>query len=439
MFNLFSKKTKSESVEIKDEETSTDGENAAEAQENIISLTPQQKQKLEKLKRIQDVVDDFETSITQAKSSSSRSESSLASVHELLRTAEQDIEKNARLSAENEQLRQELQNILARLDTANVELDNKSSMIDSLKARSEETREALQQAHVDLSQNIKRVELLNGQTDDLRSRMNEQSFELASVNERLEKMETENEEMREQLKENAEEISVKSNHIAELEREASEAKRFQDIDTTRREQLSLNLDDMKIKLREMTREKIDIETKLEIAANDLNARTKHFKEQMRAKDDRIYALESKVEALEAHTRVNEQTVEQYQDENRDLLKAISDGDDRLRSVKSQMEQMKTSHNADREKLFASVNRISELELRISSLIDGKEDAIRENAEFSQMIDRLTNENKQLSERVISLNSLEAKYNKLVTSQEKLLDTAEDSKVVNLKSKPKKSA
>jgi len=439
MFNLFSKKTKSEPAEVEADEVSAEAENVNEAQENIITLTPQQKQKLEKLKRIQDVVDDFETSITQAKSSSSRSESSLASVHELLRTAEQDIEKNARLSAENEQLRQELQNILSRLDAANVEIDNKTSMIDSLKARSEETREALQQAHVDLSQNIKRVELLNGQTDDLRSRMNEQSFELASVNERLQKMETENEEMREQLKENAEEISVKSNHIAELEREASEAKRFQDIDNTRREQLSLSLDDIKIKLREMTREKIDVETKLEIAANDLNARTKHFKEQMRAKDDRIYALESKVEALEAQTRVNEQTVEQYQDENRDLLKAISDGDDRLRSVKSQMEQMKTSHNADREKLFASVNRISELELRISSLVDGKEDAIRENAEFSQVIDRLTNENKQLSERVISLNSLEAKYNKLITSQEKLLDSAEDSKVVNLKSKPKKSA
>lgn len=436
LFDIFSSKKQVKEAKTETQPVESNSDDGVEMQRE---LSPEMLAKLDKLKKIQSVVSDFETSISQAKSTSSRSETSLASVHDLLRTAEQDITKNARLVAENEDVREQLQITEERLDEAKADIDNKASMIDSLKARTEETREALQQAHVDLSQNIKRVELLNTQNDDLRSRMNENSFELANVNESVQKLEAENEQMRVVIKENTEEISIKSHEIAENQRELEEARRFLEIENTRREQLTSNLEDIKIKLKETSREKIDIETKLEIATNDLTSRSKHFKEQMRAKDDRIYALESKSEALDAHSRVSEQTVEQFKEENRDLMKALSDEDDRLRSAKLQMDQIKTSHNSDREKLFASVNRISELELRIASLIDSKEQAIGENIEFSQMIDRLTTENRRLSERLISLNSIEAKYNQLMIRQEKLSEEIEESKIVSMKSTRKKSA
>lgn len=436
LFDIFSSKKQVKEAKTETQPVESNSDDVVEMQRE---LSPEMLAKLDKLKKIQSVVSDFETSISQAKSTSSRSETSLASVHDLLRTAEQDITKNARLVAENEDVREQLQITEERLDEAKADIDNKASMIDSLKARTEETREALQQAHVDLSQNIKRVELLNTQNDDLRSRMNENSFELANVNESVQKLEAENEQIRVVIKENTEEISIKSHEIAENQRELEEARRFLEIENTRREQLTSNLEDIKIKLKETSREKIDIETKLEIATNDLTSRSKHFKEQMRAKDDRIYALESKSEALDAHSRVSEQTVEQFKEENRDLMKALSDEDDRLRSAKLQMDQIKTSHNSDREKLFASVNRISELELRIASLIDSKEQAIGENIEFSQMIDRLTTENRRLSERLISLNSIEAKYNQLMIRQEKLSEEIEESKIVSMKSTRKKSA
>ena len=434
-FDIFSNKKQSQTELV--ENVQLDSESKLSV-ESLPELSPEMIAKMEKLKKIQAVVSDFETSINQARTSSHRSESSLASVHDLLRTAEQDITKNARLVEENESIREQLQISNERLEEAKIELDNKASMIESLKARTEETREALQLAHVELSQNIKRIELLNGQNDDLRSRMNENSFELANINESMQKLEAENENMRVVIKENSEEISIKSHELAEHERELEEAKRFLEIENARREQLTSSFEDIKIKLKETSREKIDVETKLEIVTNDLASRSKHFKEQIRAKDDRIYALESKSEALDAHSRVNEQTVVQFKEENRDLMKALSDEDDRLRAAKQQMDQIKTAHNSDREKLFASVNRISELELRISSLIDSKEQAISENVEFSQMIDRLTMENKQLSGRLISLNSIEAKYNKLMIRQEKLLDDNEDLTVVDLKSKRQKS-
>lgn len=436
LFDIFSSKKQKQETVSEAQQVQANVDDAVEVQRE---LSPEMLAKLEKLKKIQSVVSDFETSINQAKSTSSRSESSLASVHDLLRTAEQDITKNARLVSENETIREQLQLTEERLDEAKSDIDDKASMIESLKARTEETREALQQAHVDLSQNIKRIELLNTQNDDLRSRMNENSFELASVNENVQKLEAENEQMRIVIKEHSEDLSLKSHELAENERELEEARRFLEIENTRREQLTANLDDVKGKLKETSREKIDLETKLEIATNDLVSRSRHFKEQMRAKDDRIYALESKSEALDAHSRVSEQTVEQFKEENRDLMKALSDEDDRLRSAKLQMDQIKTAHNSDREKLFASVNRISELELRISSLIDTKEQALGENIEFSQIIDRLTTENRQLSERLISLNSIEAKYNKLMIRQEKLLEENEESKIVAIKSSRKKSA
>ena len=438
IFDIFSTKAKraqpNNSSYLEDEEAVIPDE----LQEHL-DLSPEMQMKLDKLKKIQSVFSEFEHSINEAKSTSSRSESNFASVHDLLRTAEQDITKNARLVGENEELRQQLQEMTSMHEAIQLDIANKSSMVTALKDRTEETREALQQAHVELSQNIKRIEMLNGQNDDLRSRMNENSFELANSNEIIEKLEAETNNMRSVIKENSEEISNKSHIIAEQERELEEARRFMEIENTKREQLTANFEDVKTKLKEVSREKIDIETKFEIATNDLTTRSKHFKEQMRAKDDRIYALESKSEALDAHSRVNEQTVQQFKEENRDLLKALSDEDDRLRSVKQQMDQMKTSHNSDREKLFASVNRISELELRISGLIDSKEQAISENVEFSQVIDRLTSENKQLSGRLISLNSLEAKYNKLRLKQEKILEHSDESKVVNLKSSRKKSA
>lgn len=408
-FDLFASKTQSPNT-TPNEQAVDQGDDSAEFQQE---LSPEMLAKLEKLKKIQSVVTDFETSISQAKTSSSRSESSLASMHDLLRTAEQDIAKNARLVSENETLREQLQEVNKGLVAAQADIYNKTSMNESLKARTEETREALQQAHVELSQNIKRIELLNTQNDDLRSRMNENSFELASVNESAQKLEAENEDMRAVIKDNSEEITTRAHETAEYERELEEARRFLEIENTRREQLTSSVEDARLKLKETSREKIDIETRLEIATNDLGARSKHFKEQLRAKDDRIYALESKSEALDAHSRVNEQTVEQFKDENRDLMKALSDEVDRLRATKRQMDQVKTAHNSDREKLFASVNRITELELRITSLIEGKEQAMSENTEFLQMIDRMTIDNKQQSERLISLNSIEAKYNKLI--------------------------
>lgn len=402
-------------------------------------LSPDILAKMDKLNKIEAVVLDFEASISQTKTSSTRSESSLTSVHDFLHIAKQDITNNARLLSENASLRDELQSTEAKLHEATEDIDNKTSLIDSLKARTAETREALQQAHVELSQNIKRLELLNAQNDDLRSRMNENSFELANANETIEKFKAENEEMREAIKANTEEVSNKSHELAENKRELEEARRFFDIENTKREQLKADLEDIRIKLKEITRDKIDLETKLEVSNNDLQARSKHFKEQMRAKDDRIYALESKSEALDAHSRVNEQTVEQFKQENRELKRVLSDEDERLRSTKLQMDNIKISHNSDREKLFASVNRISELELRISNLIDSKDQAISENIEFSQIIDRLTTENRQLSERLILLNSIEAKYNKLSVRQERLLAENQETKVVDLKSSKKYSA
>ena len=439
LFDLFSKKKpeSTEELEMSEDFDLSDVSSAGSVEPRI---SPEMQEKLDRLKKIQSVVSDFETSISQAKTTSTRSETSLASVHELLKTAEQDINRNALLVDENETLRLQLQMRSKELDATLHELDNKASLVESLKQRSQETREALQQAHVDLSQNLKRIELLNTQSDDLRSRMNEQSFELANLHERHQALEKESEQLRDLAQENSELISQKTHLISEYEREVEEAKRLQEIDNNRREQLTISVEELKGKLRELSREKIDLDTRLELSTNDLNARSKHFKEQMRAKDDRIYALESKTEALEAQSRVNEQTVVQLKEENRDLHKSLVNEDDRQRSLKDQMEQMKTSHNADREKLFASVNRISELEIRMTSLIDDKEQVARENVEFMQMVDRLTSENKQLSERLIALSSIEDKYNKLLLDHDKpVSEEKEDNKVVNLKSGKKKSA
>jgi len=196
------------------------------------------------------------------------------------------------------------------------------------------------------------------------------------------------------LQQSSEEITNAKQLIAEFERERDEWKRVHVVEGDRREQLNIDLKDTRAKLKEALREKIDVETRLELSINDLDTRSKHFKEQIRSKDDRIYALESKTEALEAQSRVTEHSIEQLKAENRELLKTLASDDERQRSLKQQLAEMKTSNNADREKLFGSVHRISELEIRISSLVDDKEQITSENIAFSQVIDRLTHENKQ---------------------------------------------
>ena len=121
LFDIFSsKKQKQEATNVA-QQVQTDVDDTVEVQHE---LSPEMLAKLDKLKKIQSVVSDFEASINQAKSTSSRSESSLASVHDLLRTAEQDITKNARLVSENETIRGQLQLTEERLDETKADIDD---------------------------------------------------------------------------------------------------------------------------------------------------------------------------------------------------------------------------------------------------------------------------------------------------------------------------
>ncbi len=398
-------------------------------------------QRISRIEKIRSSLDEFANTITEAKTSSTLTENRLSSIRELVSNAQQDINHTAKLERINSELSIELDTARSSLNIAVSDLDDEKSRVDALKIRLTETREALQQAHVALSQNVKNIESLNGQVDELRSRLNEQEYELSSFKDVNSLLEAENAEHRTAIQSNNSIMAEKLHLLSEYETRLEEMKRVQEQEHIRREKLTSDIEDLRSRLNETSRDKIDLETRYEIAVSDLTSRSKHFKERTKAKDDRIYALESKIEALEGQTRVSFQTIDELKEENRELLKILAKEDERQRSLKSQIEELKSSHNTDREKLFASVSKISELELRISSLIDDKDQAVNENVAFSQMVDRLTNENKQLSEKLIVLSSIEEKYNKLLLKHERANTklAEEEENVVALKSSKKKSA
>jgi len=379
--------------------------------------SPELQRRLDEIDRIRGAVNKFQNTISETRNSTTASETQLSNIHEFIRRAENDIDRLVWLEDENVTLRAKVEEFRDELQRNIEKFTAEQSLAQSLKERSRETREALQQAHVDISQHVQRVQLLQTQLEESQTRAGEQTIEVQNLLELNTDLEAESVRNRVALQQSSEEITNAKQLIAEFERERDEWKRVHVVEGDRREQLNIDLKDTRAKLKEALREKIDVETRLELSINDLDTRSKHFKEQIRSKDDRIYALESKTEALEAQSRVTEHSIEQLKAENRELLKTLASDDERQRSLKQQLAEMKTSNNADREKLFGSVHRISELEIRISSLVDDKEQITSENIAFSQVIDRLTHENKQLSERIILLNAIEEKYNKFLLRQD----------------------
>ena len=131
------------------------------------------------------------------------------------------------------------------------------------------------------------------------------------------------------------------------------------------------------------------------------------------KIQRFIHLESKIEVLEANARVMAQKINSISQDNSELKKGKSLYEKQIEALKTNVENTRKSHELDRDALYKSGDRMSEMDLKITAMIADLDQSNTEKQALADMVEELSKKNSDLSEKIIRLSAIEDKHEQLV--------------------------
>jgi len=376
-------------------------------------LSPKLQLRQEKLQEIRSNMAEFENSVNAAKDLSSFSNIGLSSAKSMLKDVELDLDNQIRVEGENRLLKKQLSEFEQRTHLLESELSQKIAIADSAHTRLSERQEENQllkdrfieeqskseEQKLIIEQMIKTQSQLESENNHRKQLIDQFEGELLTLNETVENLQAH--------------LSSTQEAAIGFEKEANEWKRVKENTDARLETTQQDLQALRSAHTSLQRLKIDLESKLEVVKAEAQAESRRFNDQMRNKNSKVYSLESKNELLEANARVMTQKTDAISQDNSELKKANSLLEKQIEALKVTVENTRKSHELDRDALYKSGDRMSEMDLKITATIAELDQSNAEKQALTDMVEELSKKNSDLSEKIIRLSAIEEKHEQLV--------------------------
>ena len=245
---------------------------------------------------------------------------------------------------------------------------------------------------------------------------------IAQLDKKLKEAETNNLALGERSAAQQAEIGTLREASIGFEREANEWQRQYDNTSHRLESAQKELRELRAISTDFQREKIEFESQLQNLKSDRAAENRRFAEQILKKDNRIYLLETKTESLEANIRILEQKLELIKQDNSDLIKSNNQLEKQAATLKVKIDETRRLQEIDRSLINTTGDRISEMDLNISSTLEELNQAIAEKQAYANLAESLQQKNSELSDRLIRLATIEERHEQLIRAIREKSDT-----------------
>lgn len=384
-----------------------------------IELSSVQRLRLEKLSKFRVGLGNAVQNRSGDEGPSSSKKQHLDNLQDLLVSLEGEIERYARLEQTNRELSRELAETRGKLDKEQHARQSEAARSAVLSKRVNETRAGLQTAHVEVANQTSQLEALKVHNEEFRLKIQQQDTEIRDLQETERRIERDNSKKSQKLNEATRKLKTTEQMLDESQNQNDSLKRMLEEDFVQREKLNDDITEARTRLLEAKSSKEDLETRFEVASNDLRQRSIEYDREIREKDNRIASLLAEIDSLKSEQRESFQLRETMEREAADYSIELNAEQDTVRQLNEQLLVERRTVEAEREQMLRYVSTISDQDIKITRLGDEKNDLLEQERRIVAEMKDVERQNKQLAVRVRRLEAIEKKYSRLKERQEKL--------------------
>ena len=399
------------------EETTGTENNVAEASatsnvEVISPLTLKLQEQQRKLDGLKGRIGTLNRAFEQIGALAMESGTSVSSLAEFIDVSRTQVETEVRLKSENAKLTTNLLDLSHQVETLTTKLEESTSEVHALRKRSLETRTALETSRND-------IVAIRDNNKKINEQYRIQSAKFLDVNTQFAALSDRNVDLQAKfnsLEEHAESLKTELDSLqkreSELQQNLSESVALLDEELKKNKSLTSTLESLKREYSDTKNENIDLNSKLEVASQELEYDKSRLEEEQRKHDNQIYSLNSEIKNLTTQRRVGAQSLQDMTAENKKFRERNRDLMRRLQEIEQLLDAGMKNQEVDRNDLLNSNSKLHELNVRYNSMLTDLNHERKQNERYKENIGALMDENKKLQHFKIKYDSAEDQIREL---------------------------
>lgn len=330
-------------------------------------------------------IDVFENNITQNEFHLKHSREQLRGFKAFVHQAEVDFEDIFRLREQKNDLAEQLDMARTRANTLQRELDVERANAAAVQNRIAEFRNALETARSELVAAVEKDRAYREEIEKFNLNAAERETELLDVRRLADKLVAENKVLKEDNERLSSDLVVSVKKATELEKSLDSAVETASTDRDDIERLTADLVAATDSLDNYQAENVELQSRLENAIAENAALEKRAMEKVRIREDELFSLRARVDALQSELRIKAQMVSQAMDESRVARSEAKVAKAAAQDLSEQLVREVQRREEHREQLLAANAENAELTKRFNHLIEELEMARRENLHLQRML------------------------------------------------------
>jgi chromosome segregation ATPase len=377
-----------------------------------------QRQRLERLVRFRNMLDQGSQPADGAPTRSLARQGQLESFQSVLANFEDEIERYARLEADNHELRQVVTNLKHALGKEQEARKVEEARALMFSSRIQETRVGLQKAQVEIATQTAALSAARAREEALRGRLKNRDAECENLQDVEHRLLKENADLAKKLSYSKGRLATAEQQLADAKETGIQLNALLEDGANQRENLITELEAARHNMAELRSDKDDLENRISLLNSDLHANASRYDAEIRKKNMDANVALSEIDTLKRQDRERRQECGHLEAQVRTLQDEIAAEQDTNASLNELVHEERRGFEREREQFTRIASRLTAQDAKIAELaskLSGQRDA--ERSALSQL-KRQEKENSDLQRQIRKLAAIEGKYERLKMRFEK---------------------
>ena len=380
--------------------------------ETISPLTLKLQEQQRKLDSLKGRIGTLNRAFEQIGALAVESGSSIHSLSEFIDVSRTQVETEVRLKSENAKLTTNLIDLSHQVDSLNTRLEDSTAEIHALRKRSLETRTALETSRNDIVSIRDNNKKINEQYRQQSGKLLDSNTQLASLSDNHTDLQGKFNSLEEHSESLKAELDSLSKRESELQQNLSESIALLDDELKKNRDLTSILESLKREFTETKNDNIDLNSKLDVASQELEYAKSRLEEEQRKHDNQAYSLNSEIKNLTSQRRIGAQSLQDMSVENKKFKERNRDLMRRLQEIEQLLDAGQKNQEDDRNDLMTTNSKLHELNVRYNAMMTDLNHEKRQNEKYRENIGALMDENKRLQHFQIKYDTAEDQIREL---------------------------
>ncbi|MEL7429719.1 MAG: hypothetical protein AAFN43_06940 [Pseudomonadota bacterium] len=393
-------------------------EHGHEEERSIDVIPASQRQRLERLVRFRNMLDQGSQSADGISTGSLTRQGQLENFQSVIANFEDEIERYARLETQNHELGSTVANLKHALEKEREARKAEEARALMFSSRIQETRAGLQKAQVEIATQTGALSAARAREEALRGRLQNRDIECGNLQDVEQRLLKENAELVRKVNDSKGRLAIVEHQLADAKETGNQFNILLEEGANQRENLLNELEGARNIIAELRSDKDDLENRISLLNSDLHANASRYDAEIRKKNLEANAALSEIDRLKRQDREQRQELGHLEAQLNTLQDELAAEQDTIATLNELVHEERRSFEREREQHTRLASRVNAQDAKISELaskLSGQRDA--ERRALSEL-KRQERENSALQRQIRKLAAIEEKYERLKMRVEK---------------------